>query len=395
MTVHAVRGRRELAEFVNLPWRLYGGDPNWIAPLKASVRAMLDQRRHPFYAGGKDAEIELFLARDGREVVGRVAAIVYHRHNQFHHENVAFFGFFESVDSPAVAAELLGVVESWARERGATAVRGPANPSQNYECGLLIEGFDRPPVLMMTYNPPSYVGLVEGAGYAKAKDLYAYISQVHGASLERLERLADRTRRRNPALSTRGANLKDFAGEVRLAKEIYNAAWEDNWGFVPVTDAEFDWLAKELKPIVLPELVRFAFIDGEPVGLLLCLPDWNPVMGDLDGEARAEPLREADANVPREEDGRDDDQHRRERVVPLRRGHPVEELRLEDERVRMGEDLHGRSVPESGGGEGSGSGLARFPPRPDTNTTSSVFATVWVRSMPGWGFRTLPAQSRM
>jgi hypothetical protein len=291
MTVHAVRGRRELAEFINLPWRLYRGDPNWIAPLKASVRAMLDQRRHPFYASGDDAEIELFLARNGREVVGRVAAILYHRHNRFHKENIAFFGFFESGDSPAVAAELLGAVEAWARERGATAVRGPANPSQNYECGLLVEGFDRPPVLMMTYNPPSYVGLVEGAGYAKAKDLYAYISPVHGASLERLERLADRTRRRNPGLTTRGANLKDFAGEVRLAKEIYNAAWEDNWGFVPVTDAEFDWLAKELKPIVLPELVRFAFVDGEPVGLLLCLPDWNPVMGDLDGSPFRHPLR--------------------------------------------------------------------------------------------------------
>jgi hypothetical protein len=291
MTVHAVRGRRELAEFINLPWRIYRDDPNWIAPLKASVRAMLDQRRHPFYAGGDDAEIELFLARNGREVVGRVAAIIYHRHNRFHRENIAFFGFFESVDSPRVAAELLGAVEAWARERGTTAVRGPANPSQNYECGLLVEGFDRPPVLMMTYNPPSYVGLVEGAGYAKAKDLYAYISPVHGASLERLERLADRTRRRNPGLTTRGPNLKDFAGEVRLAKEIYNAAWEDNWGFVPVTDAEFDWLAKELKPIVLPELVRFAFVDGEPVGLLLCLPDWNPVMGDLDGSPFRHPLR--------------------------------------------------------------------------------------------------------
>jgi len=291
MTVRAVRGRRELAEFINLPWRLYRGDPNWIAPLKASVRAMLDQRRHPFYGGGKDAEIELFLAHSGREVVGRVAAILYHRHNQVHKENIAFFGFFESVDDPAVAAELLATVEAWARSRGTTAVRGPANPSQNYECGLLVEGFDRPPVLMMTYNPPGYMGLIEGAGYSKAKDLYAYISPVHGASLERLERLADRTRRRNSSLTTRGANIKDFAGEVQLAKEVYNAAWEDNWGFVQVTDAEFDWLAKELKPIVLPELVRFAFVDGEPVGLLLCLPDWNPVMGDLDGSPLRHPLR--------------------------------------------------------------------------------------------------------
>ncbi|HOC42033.1 MAG TPA: hypothetical protein PKJ99_03360 [Thermoanaerobaculales bacterium] len=291
MTVSPVRGRRELAEFIDLPWRIYRGNPNWIPPLKASVRSMLDPRRHPFYGGGREAEIELFLARKGREVVGRVAAILYHRHNQVHHESIAFFGFFESVDDPAVAAELLGAVEGWARSRGATAVRGPANPSQNYECGLLVEGFDRPPVLMMTYNPPGYVGLIESAGYAKAKDLYAYLSPVHGASLERLERLAQRTRRRNPGLMTRGANLKDFAGEVRLAKQIYNSAWEDNWGFVAVTDGEFDWLAKELKPIVLPELVRFAFVDGDPVGLLLCVPDWNPVMGDLDGSPMRHPLR--------------------------------------------------------------------------------------------------------
>jgi GNAT superfamily N-acetyltransferase len=291
MTISSVRSRRDLAEFVDLPWRLYRGNPNWIPPLKASVRAMLDASRHPFYGGGENAEIELFIARDGRHVVGRVAAILYHAHNRVHDDNIAFFGFFETIDDQAVASELLGAAESWARERGVTAVRGPANPSTNYECGLLVEGFDRPPVLMMTYNPPGYIDLVEGAGYAKVKDLYAYISAVHGTSLDRLERLAGRTRRRNPGLETRGANLKDFAGEVRLAKEIYNAAWEDNWGFVPVTDAEFDWLAKELKPIVLPELVRFAFIDGEPVALLLCLPDWNPVMGDLDGSPWRHPLR--------------------------------------------------------------------------------------------------------
>lgn len=291
MSVQVVRSRRDLAEFVNLPWRLYRNDPNWIPPLKASVRAMLDAERHPFYGGGDNAEIQLFLAREGRDVVGRVAAILYHGHNRVHGENIAFFGFFECVQSPSVARELLEAVEAWAVERRVTAVRGPANPSTNYECGLLVEGFDRPPVLMMTYNPPGYIELVEQAGYSKVKDLYAYISPVHGASLARLERLAERTRRRNPGLVTRGANLKDFAGEVRLAKKIYNAAWEDNWGFVPVTDAEFDWLAKELKPIVLPELVRFAFIDDEPVALLLCLPDWNPVMGDLDGSPWRHPLR--------------------------------------------------------------------------------------------------------
>ena len=291
MTVRTVSGRRELAEFINLPWKIYRGDPNWIAPLKASVRAILDREKHPFYGGGREAEIELFVATEGREVVGRCAAIINFAHDRAHGERAGFFGFFECVERPEVAQELLSTAENWVRERGAEVVRGPMNPSTNYECGLLVEGFDRPPVLMMTYNPRSYVDLIEGAGYAKAKDLYAYISPVHDASLARLERLADRTRRRNPGLTTRGADMKDFQSEVRRAKSIYNAAWEDNWGFVPMSGDEFDWLAKELKPVVLPELVRFAFVDEEPVGVLLCVPDWNPVMGDLDGSPFRHPLR--------------------------------------------------------------------------------------------------------
>jgi hypothetical protein len=291
VTVRTVSGRRELSEFVNLPWRIYRGDPNWIAPLKASVRGLLDQRKHPFYAGGRTAEAELFLAWEGRRAVGRVAAIINRAHDRAHGERAGFFGFFECVDRPEVARQLLSAAEAWVGERGAEVVRGPMNPSTNYECGLLVEGLDRPPVLMMTYNPRYYVDLVEGCGYSTAKDLYAYLSPVHGASLERLERIADRTRRRNPGLVTRGARMKEFGSEVRLAKEIYNSAWEDNWGFVPVSDAEFDWLAKELKPVVLPELVRFAFMDDEPVGVLLCVPDWNPVMGDLDGSPLRHPLR--------------------------------------------------------------------------------------------------------
>jgi hypothetical protein len=165
------------------------------------------------------------------------------------------------------------------------------NPSTNYECGLLVDGFSRPPVLMMTYNPSFYVRLIEGAGFEKAKDLYAYISPVHGASLKRLQRLADRTRKRNPELATRGANLKDFNGEVRRVQEIYNSAWEKNWGFVPMSDAEIEWLAKELKPLVQPDLLRFATFDGESVAFLLTIPDWNPVLADLDGSPWRHPLR--------------------------------------------------------------------------------------------------------
>jgi GNAT superfamily N-acetyltransferase len=252
---------------------------------------MLDQAKHPFYDHGHGAEIELYLAWDGKDVVGRVAAILNHAHNRAHKENIAFFGFLESIERPDVARQLLAAVESWAAERRLDAVRGPMNPSTNYECGMLVEGFTRPPVLMMTYNPRHYPRLVEAAGYRKVKDLYAYISPVHGTSLERLERLARRTRSRNPGLTTREVNLKDFVGEVQLVQEIYNAAWERNWGFVPMTDAEIEWLAKELKPLVHPGLTRFAFVDEDPVGFLLCIPDWNPVLADLDGSPLRHPLR--------------------------------------------------------------------------------------------------------
>ncbi len=291
MTVRAVRGRRDLAAFLELPFRLYRHDPFWVPPLRSAVRALLDQRRHPFYDRGRAAEIELFLAVEGRDVVGRVAAIHNHAHHRFHDENVVFFGFFECIDRPDVARGLLGAVEHWARQRGADTLRGPMNPSTNYECGLLVEGFNRPPVLMMTYNPDYYPRLLVSAGLGKAKDLLAFISPVHGGSLDRLERLAERTRSRNPGLTTRPANLGDFAAEVRLVQRIYNAAWERNWGFVPMSDAEIVALAKELKPLVQPELLRFALYDGEPVGFLLAVPDWNPVLAELGGSLLRHPIR--------------------------------------------------------------------------------------------------------
>ena len=291
MKVRPLRGRSDRARFIDFPWKIYRGDHNWVPPLKASVRELIDVDRHPFYDQGRAAELELFLAWEGPDVVGRVAAIHNHTHNRVHDENVVFFGFFETIDRPDVVRGLLAAVEKWAADRGATAVRGPMNPSTNYECGLLVEGFARPPVLMMTYNPPSYSRLIEGAGYSKAKDLHAYISPVHGASLSRLQRLADRTRKRNPGLETRGANLGDFAREVGLVQDIYNSAWEKNWGFVPMSDAEIKWMAKELKPLVQSDLLRFAMYDGEPVAFLLTIPDWNPVLADLDGSPWRHPLR--------------------------------------------------------------------------------------------------------
>lgn len=289
--VGPVRGLYERSAFINLPWSLYRHDPLWIPPLKASVRQILDAAKHPFYQGGEDAEVKLFLAWEGGRPVGRIAAIVNHSFNRFHGSNEVHFGFFECIDDGDAARSLLGAVETWARERGSDVVLGPFNPSTNYECGLLIDGFERPPVVMMTYNPSYYSVLVEGAGYDKAKDLLAYVSPVQGRSLDRLQRLAERTRRRNPGLETRGADLKHFDGEVRTVQDIYNAAWEKNWGFVPMNDGEIRALAHELKPLVEPGLLRFAFIDGEPAGFLLVLPDWNPVLRDLDGSPWRHPVK--------------------------------------------------------------------------------------------------------
>jgi len=281
LQVAPVRSRADLRRFVDLPWRLYAGDPCWVPPLKSQVRGLLD-RKHPFYAGGA-ADREVFLAWRGRRVVGRIAAIVNRAHNAFQDDRWGFFGFFECEDDAVAAAELLAAAADWVKAKGCDTLVGPANPSTNYECGLLTAGFDTPPTVMMTYNPPGYQALIENAGFAKAKDLFAYSSPVHPKSLERLQRFTEKARKREPSLVTRPVVLTEFRREVEIIRGIYSKAWERNWGFVPPSEAEFDWLARDLKPLVDPELLRLAFIDGVPAGFLLALPDVNPALAVLDG----------------------------------------------------------------------------------------------------------------
>ncbi len=278
----------DLRQFIDLPWRLYAGDPCWVPPLKKQVRAYLD-KGHPFYADGA-ADRELFLARRQGRVCGRIAAIVNRAHNRFHGDRWGFFGFFECEDDAAAAEALFEAAAGWVRERGCDALVGPMNPSTNYECGLLVEGFGSPPTVMMTYNPPRYVELIEEAGFVKAKDLNAYQSPVHPGSLERLARFARRTREREPQLVTRSPNLKEFGQEVAIIRDIYNSAWEKNWGFVPTSEQEFAWLAKDLKPLVDPPLLRLAFMGDDPAGFLLAIPDVNPALAVLDGSL-VHPLR--------------------------------------------------------------------------------------------------------
>ena len=288
LRVSPVRTRGELRWFVDLPWRLYAGDPCWVPPLRKQVRGLLDLA-HPFYRDGA-GERELFLARRGSRVAGRIAAVLNRSHNTFHGDRWGFFGFFECEDDPAAAHALLAAAADWVKERGCDTLVGPVNPSTNYEAGLLVDGFGSPPVVMMTYNPPRYAELLETAGFAKAKDLVAYWSPVHAGSLERLARITERTRRREPGLRTRPVNLRRFRDEVRIVRAIYNKAWEKNWGFIPASEAEFDYLANDLKQLVDPPLARIAFENDEPAGFLLAVPDANPAIAALDGSL-ANPIR--------------------------------------------------------------------------------------------------------
>lgn len=292
LRVAPVAGRGELDRFISLPWRLYSGDPFWIPPLKSQVRALLDPR-HAFYQGGA-AERELFLAWRGSRVAGRIVAILNRAHNSFHQDRWGFFGFFECEDDPAAAAALVEAAAQWVRGQGCDTLVGPVNPSTNYECGLLVRGFDAFPRVMMPYNPPRYAELLEGCGLAKVKDVLAFESPVHPGSWARLERVAEKTRRREPTLVVRRVDLKRFRKEVAILREIYNAAWERNWGFVPASEAEFTHLAKELKPLVDPHLLQIAFLGEEPVAFLLALPDVNPALAVLNG-SMANPLRVARA----------------------------------------------------------------------------------------------------
>lgn len=268
--VALVSGRRDLEAFIGFPYALHRNDALWVPVLRSDVRTLLSRKKNPFF---EHAEAAYFLARREGEVVGRIAAVHNRLHNEFHDDRVGFFGLFESVDDHAVAESLFDAAAAWLRARGLDTLRGPASLSTNDECGLLVDGFDTPPVLMMPHNPRHYVSLVESAGFAKAKDLLAYRRPSEGLSARLVEGVALLQKRH--AIRVRPLELRKFADEVALVKRLYNAAWERNWGFVPMTDPEIDHMAKQFRPVVVPELVVFAEHAGQTVGFAIALPDLN------------------------------------------------------------------------------------------------------------------------
>ncbi len=272
--VRPVQGRGDFRTFLRLPWSIYRGDPSWVPPLLMDVKSTLDTRRNPFYA---HAEIQLFLAfRDGRPA-GRIASVVDSNYVSFQEDRAGFFGFFESVDDPAVAAALLDAAAGWLRERGMERVIGPANPSTNHVLGMLVDAFDRPPMVMMPYNPPCYPALCEGWGLAKVRDLYAYLAEATRPPTEKIQRVAALVQKRNN-VTVRSADTRHFDRELELVKTAYNDAWERNWGFVPWTDQEIEHLGRDIKTIADPKLVLLAFVDGEIAGFSLSLPNINQAL---------------------------------------------------------------------------------------------------------------------
>ncbi len=277
-TVAPVSGRRDLDAFINLPFRLYHGDPNWVPPLRYLERQRFNSKTNPFL---QHADYRLFLARRNGDVVGRISAQVDHEHNRFHEERTGFFGFFEAEDDQETAIALLETADGWLRERGMEAARGPLSFSINQEVGLLIDGFDTPPMIMMPHSRPYYGRLIEGAGFSKVQDLFAWTYNLEAVP-PKAHRAVESLRQR-PEITVRSGDMSRFNEEIATILDVFNSAWSENWGFVPVTTAEADHFAKELRTIVDPDMLVVVEVEGNTAGVVLVVPDLNQAIRDLNG----------------------------------------------------------------------------------------------------------------
>jgi hypothetical protein len=274
-----VTNSRMMRKFIRLPWMIYRNDPYWVPPLILDMKKLLDRSAHPFF---EHSAAGFFMARQGGEWVGRIAAILNNNHNRFYGEKTGFFGFFESVNDQRVTSTLLEGAAQWARGKGMVELRGPANYSTNETVGLLVEGFDSSPCVMMTHNPSYYPRLIENAGFEKAMDLYAWWLLTEKGLNPKIARVGERVLKEED-IRVRTVDMKNFRAEVEIIKKIYNDAWSNNWGFVPMTDAEFEHMAKDMKSIVDPRVLLIAEKKGEPVAFLLALPDVNQALKKING----------------------------------------------------------------------------------------------------------------
>jgi hypothetical protein len=270
----------ELRHFVKAGKRVFADDPSWVPPLNMEIKDRLTPGKNPFFEHG---EAMLFTAWKDGEVVGRCSASIDHRHLERWNDETGFFGLFDTIDDPAVAKALLEAAEDWLRERGMKHARGPICLSINEEVGTLVEGHEHPPVLMMAHSREYQADLIAEAGYEKAKDLFAWRYDVNGAMHPRADR-AWKAVMDMPEVSFRSVRKKDMESELRIIMEIFNDAWENNWGFVRATDAEVKKAAADMKLIIDEDMAFFAEIDGKPVAMCICLPNMNEAIKDLDGK---------------------------------------------------------------------------------------------------------------
>ncbi len=276
-----VSTRKEKSQFFHFPWQLYRDDPNWIPPLRQDQWHLLNYKPHPFY---KDGGIQTFLAlRDGQPV-GRIAAIINQTHNLRYEERRGFFGFFEAIDDQSVASALFDAARQWFAEREITAIRGPINPSMNYECGLLIDGFDSPATFMMTYNPPYYPRLIESCGFEKVQDMYAFwghIDMLHSLDKKMQFIVEEAQRRFNVKL--RRLDRSRFREDVRMFLDVYNRSMVGSWGFTPMSEEEIDLMSNSLKHLIVPKMTAVAEVDDKVVGAVFGLLDFNPRIKLING----------------------------------------------------------------------------------------------------------------
>lgn len=274
LEIRPVQSKKDMDAFIQVAWDINGNDSNWVPPLRIAVSDTLNPKKNPFF---KHAEAVQWVAKRDGNRVGRICAVIDHTHNTFHDEKTGFWGFFESENNQETANALFEIASAWLKSKGMKTMRGPMNPSTNHECGLQISAFETQPYIMMTQNPSYYPTLVDKAGLTKAKDLFAWevsnecqFDQKILARAEALEKSGD--------IKWRHVNMKDYDAEVERILEVYNDAWEKNWGFVPMTDEEFRHMAKDMKAIVVPELLYIVEVRGEIAGFGLCLPDVNQVI---------------------------------------------------------------------------------------------------------------------
>lgn len=277
VVVRKVENQVDFRAFFEFPWTLYKGDPYWTPLLLSMRRDLLDHKKNPSW---EYMEGDYFAAWRGDQIVGTIAAYINHRHNDFHGEKIGWFGAFEVYDDQEAATALLNTAADWVKAKGYEAIRGPQTFTVHEDVGLLVDGFTRP-ALLMPYNYPYYQQLLEGAGFTKNVDTYSFyfdegmVAEI--GALDRLRRLTEAVMRRQK-VTIRKVDRKNLKGEFQLFKDLYNQAWEKNYGFVPMTPRELDALVESLGQFFEPELAFFGYVEEQPAGFLMVIPDFNQVL---------------------------------------------------------------------------------------------------------------------